>query len=115
MFLGTSTMVVCLIHVGITDSDRERLKMSVKTLASWSAHARSARPGNPSGPAALRMLTCLNVLLTSAAESVITQSSRTAGALMHVSVLLASKRAYKLLSLSGRFVSLGSSLLCFPL
>ena len=28
-------------HVGITDSDRERLKTSVKTLASWSAHARS--------------------------------------------------------------------------
>uniref|UniRef100_A0A674EE58 Beta-catenin-like protein 1 n=1 Tax=Salmo trutta TaxID=8032 RepID=A0A674EE58_SALTR len=31
-------MVVCLKHVGITDSGRERLKMSVKTLASWSAH-----------------------------------------------------------------------------
>ena len=26
-------MVVCLKHVGITDSDRERLKMSVKSLA----------------------------------------------------------------------------------
>ena len=41
MFLGTETMVVCLKHVGITDSDRERLKMSVNTLAGWSAHARS--------------------------------------------------------------------------
>ena len=30
-------------------------------------------PGNPSGPAALLMLTCLKVLLTSATESVITQ------------------------------------------
>jgi hypothetical protein len=29
-------MVVCLKHVGITDSVRERLKMSVKRLASWS-------------------------------------------------------------------------------
>ena len=37
MFLGTGTMVVCLKHAGITDSDRERLKISVKTLASWSA------------------------------------------------------------------------------
>ena len=42
-----------LKHVGITDSDRERLKMSVKTLASWSALARSTCPGNPPGPAAL--------------------------------------------------------------
>jgi hypothetical protein len=59
VFLGTGTMVVCLTHVGITDSDRERLKMPVKTLASWSAHAHSTRPGNPSGPAALGTLTCL--------------------------------------------------------
>ena len=51
--LATGIMVVCLKHVGITDSDRERLKMSVKTLAKWSAHACSTRPGNPSDPAAL--------------------------------------------------------------
>ena len=49
MFLGTGTMDVCLKHVGIIDSDRKSLKMSVKTVSSWSAHARSARPGNPSG------------------------------------------------------------------
>ena len=53
MFLGTGTMVVCLKHVGITDSDRERLKMSVKTLASRSARTKSLCPGNPSGPVAL--------------------------------------------------------------
>ena len=53
MFLGTGTMVVCLKHVGITDSDMDRLKMSMKTLASWSAHAHSTHPGNPSGPATL--------------------------------------------------------------
>jgi hypothetical protein len=53
VFLGTGTIVVCLKHVGIIDSVRDRLKMSLKTLASWSAHARSTRPSNPSGPAAL--------------------------------------------------------------
>jgi hypothetical protein len=49
VFLGSGTMVLCLKHAGITDLDRERLKMSVKTLASWSARARSTRPGNPCG------------------------------------------------------------------
>ena len=41
--------------------------MSVNTPASWSVHALMARLGMPSGPAALRRLTRLNVLLTSAA------------------------------------------------
>ena len=57
--------------------------MSVKTLASWSTHALSTRPGNLSGPAVLGMLTCLKVTRTSAIKRVITQSSGTAGALMH--------------------------------
>jgi hypothetical protein len=32
-------MVVCLKQVGITDLVRDMLKMSVTTLACWSAHA----------------------------------------------------------------------------
>ena len=51
--VGTGTMVVCLKHVGTIDLVRERWKMSVKTLASWSAHAFSTCPGNLSSPAAL--------------------------------------------------------------
>jgi hypothetical protein len=59
------------------------------------------------------MLTCLKVLLTLATESVITQSSGTAGALMHASVLLASKRAKKAFSSSGRRVT-GQLVFGFP-
>ena len=75
--------MVCLKHVGITDSDRERLEMSVKTLASWSAHARS---------------TLVNVDLFKGLTHISCGECdhtviRTADALMHVSVLLASKRA----------------------
>jgi hypothetical protein len=64
MFLGTVTVVVCLKHVGNTDSVRDRLRTSVKTLASCSEHAQSTHPGYPPGTAALWMLTCLKVLLS---------------------------------------------------
>ncbi len=43
--------------------------MSVKTPASWKAHAFSTRPGMPSGPTALRMFTRLKDRVTSATES----------------------------------------------
>ena len=42
-----------LLESGTTDSVRERVKMSVKTLASWSTQDLSTHPGNPSGPTAL--------------------------------------------------------------
>ena len=77
----------CGQHVGITDWDKERLKMSIKMPASWSPHALRKCLGIPSGTAALRVLTRLIVLLTSASENLITQSIRTAGALMQGSFL----------------------------
>ncbi len=64
------TMVDFLKHEETTDRERDRLKMSVKTPASWKAHALSTRPGIPSGPTALRMFTRLKDRVTSATESV---------------------------------------------
>ncbi len=81
-FFGMGTMMDFLKHEGTTDRERDRLKMSVKTPASWKAHALSTRPGIPSGPTALRMFTRLKDRVTSATESVSGLTSSAAAALM---------------------------------
>ncbi len=92
-FFGMGTMVDFLKHAGTTDSERERLKMSVKTPTS--ACFLSTRPGMPSGLTALRMFTRLKDRVTSATEreSGLTSSAAAAGALSVWAVVSASKRA----------------------
>ncbi len=87
--------LIFLKHAGTTDRERDRLKISVKTPASWKAHALSTRPGIPSGPMALRMFTRLKDRITSATESVsgLTSSAAVMWALSVWAVLSASKRA----------------------
>ncbi len=63
------TMVAVFKQVGTDASDSEVLKMSVNTSDSWCAQSFSTRPGMLSGPAALRGLIPLRVLLTSAVDT----------------------------------------------
>ena len=72
--------------------------MLVNTPASWSAHALRTRLGMSSGPAALRTLITLNVLLTLAAvkeSPPVLVAGRVGG------TVLSSTRAKKVFSLSG--------------
>ena len=86
--------------------------MSVNTPASWSAHALRTRLVMPSGPAALRGLTRLNVLLTLAA---VKESLQLLVAGRFGGTVLSSKRAKKLFSLSGSRTSVSAMGLVFLL
>ena len=79
--------------------------MSVNTPASWSVHALMMRLGMPSGPAALRGLTRLNVLFTLAA---LKESPLVLVAGCDSGTVLSLKREKELFSLSGRKTSVSA-------
>src|SRR4029434_98649 len=93
VFLGTGMMVVLLKLVGSTDRLRERLKMSLKTPASWSAQPLRALPDMPSGPGALRGLIFLKQCFTSATVIVGTPLVRLSGSSTAGGSLSLSKQA----------------------
>ena len=101
-----------LKQVGTVVWDRERLNMSVNIPASWSVHALRTRLGMQSGPADLRGLTCLNVLLTSAMEK---KSPQSLGADRVGGNVLFSRQAKKVFSLAGSKTSVSATWLVFPL
>ena len=84
--------------------------MSVNTPASWPAQALRMRLGMLSGPAALRGLIRLNVLLTLAAGK---ESPQVLVAGYVGGTVLSSKRAMKLFSLSGSKTSVSATGLVF--
>lgn len=61
---GMGSVVLDLRQEGMIASVRLRLKISLNTSASWSAHASSTRSGTPSGPDAFQFLTPVHSLLS---------------------------------------------------
>ena len=69
-FLGTGMMVADFRQAGMVACPSDRLKRTVKTSASWSAHVLSTFPGTPSGPVAFLGLTARSTRLTSTTSTV---------------------------------------------
>lgn len=65
VFLGSGIIDVLLKQLAINDLHIDRLKISTKTLASWSGQVLRW-PGTPSGPDAFRGFILTKDLLTSA-------------------------------------------------
>ena len=94
-FLGTGMMIADFRQGGMVARVRERLKILVKTPASWLAQELSTFPDTPSGPAVFLVLTDLSTHLTSCSCRVRVWLLGVGGVSANVVGLLTSKRAKK--------------------
>lgn len=83
------------------DCARDKMKILVKTLESWSAHALSTFSGTSSGQAAFRVFTDLRTRLTSCSCTVSTQAPVVGGGVSKLGVFTSERTKKKFSSLAS--------------
>ena len=113
--LGIGIMVDVFRQEGVAAWARDRLKILVNTVESWSAHSFSSFPGTLSGPVAFLGFTDLNTCLMSCSCPVNGKELEAGGDRTSGVGLFASKRAKKQFSSSASEASVLGGVELLPL